>query len=538
MTRDENGRSVRAYGTAKDVTEHRRAEEARQKLERRLRHVVSSSPSILYTLEVHEGKFTGIRWTSDNVKELLGYRVEETLGADWWMNNAHPEYRDSVISQFLSEILSRGYFTAEFRFRHKDGRYRWLLSKARLLRDAAGTPVEVIGSLSDITERKDLEEQFRHAQKMEAIGHLAGGVAHDFNNLLGVILMSSEFAEKTDALPPSAKEDLQQIRTAASRAVNLTRQLLLFSSRQVMQSRVLDLNDVVTNIAKMLQRILGEDVRLQLHLNPVPLFTWADAGMVDQVLVNLAINARDAMPSGGRLVIETSATTVDEAFAALHPEAAPGHYVCLTVNDTGCGIPPEVMSRIFEPFFTTKPTGKGTGLGLATVYGIVKQHRGWLSVFSEPGEGAKFQVFLRAIDATMAQGSETLRRSPPGGTETILLVEDEPLFLFKARMVLERAGYRVVEATNGVEALQVWQEHRGEVALLLTDLVMPQGIPGQELAQRLREQAPGLKVVFTSGYSAEIAGQQLTLTPGDKFLQKPFSHDELLETVHQCLHGK
>jgi PAS domain S-box-containing protein len=520
-----------------DVTERRRVEGALRAAEDRLRHVVVSSPAVLFTLPVEDGRFRGIGWMSDNVETLLGYRVEETLGADWWMGNIHPEDREAVVERFLSEIFARKHVVSEYRFRHKDGRYRWILGESRLLGDADGQPTEVVGSLSDITERKELEDQFRHAQKMEAIGHLAGGVAHDFNNLLGVILMSSEFAERAEGLPASAMEDLQQIRTAATRAANLTRQLLLFSSRQVIQSAELNVNDVVINIAKMLQRIIGEEVRLQLQLNPTPLFTWADAGMMDQVLVNLAINARDAMPAGGRLAIETSARTIDEDFAALHPEATPGHYVCLSVSDTGTGIPPEVMSRIFEPFFTTKPVGKGTGLGLATVYGIVKQHRGWLQVFSEPGDGTNFQVFFPAIDASAAETSKTLQKQPPRGSETVLLVEDEPLFRFTARMVLERAGYRVVEATNGVEALQMWEEHRGEVALLLTDLVLPQGIRGQELARRLREQSPQLKVLFTSGYSAEIAGHQLTLCGGETFLQKPFSHDQLLETVHQCLRG-
>jgi PAS domain S-box-containing protein len=532
---DETGQPRRLFGILHDVTQQRRAEEARRLAEHRLGHVVASSPAILLTLLVEQGEFRGIAWMSENVEAVLGYRAEETLGTEWWVNNIHPEDRHAAESQFAAEIRHRGHATAEFRFQHKEDGYRWILGEARLLHGSGGQDNEVIGSMSDITERRELEDQFRHAQKMDAIGHLAGGIAHDFNNLLGVILLYAEFCESAEGTPAQVCEDLQQIRAAADRAVNLTRQLLLFSSRQVMQPAELDLNDVVNNIARMLQRFIGEDVQLQLHLDSVPLMTRADAGMLDQVLLNFAVNARDAMAAGGRLLIETSARTLDEAFASTNPGAAPGRYVCLTVSDSGTGIPLDVLPRIFEPFFTTKAPGKGTGLGLATVYGIVKQHRGWIQVSSEPAHGTTFQVFLPASTESSGQPRQEVRPKPRGGTETILLVEDETLLRMVARSALEKYGYQVLEAENGAAALAVWQANRGTVALLLTDLVMPEGVTGQQLARRLQEQERGLRVIFTSGYSTEIAGRELELRPGENFLQKPFTQDQLLETVRRSL---
>jgi nitrogen-specific signal transduction histidine kinase/CheY-like chemotaxis protein len=406
------------------------------------------------------------------------------------------------------------------------------------VRDASGKVERVVGVARDITEPRQLAEQFRQSQKMDAIGQLAGGVAHDFNNILAAIMMQAEMAGMIENVKGKVQDALSDIRVYAERAANLTRQLLLFSRRQVMQPRELNLNEVVTNLAKMLQRIIGEDVRLQLHLHPAPLTTRADAGMLDQVLMNLAVNARDAMPGGGRLLIETTEKTVSEDLAGLHTEAAPGRYVCLSVSDTGIGIPPDVLPRIFEPFFTTKEPGKGTGLGLATVFGIVKQHEGWLKVDSMPGQGTNFKVFLPARTATSAEAARA--EAPPkprGGTETILLAEDDSDVRMLVQAVLEHHGYKVIEAANGIEALKLWTEHRGTVALLLTDLVMPAGMTGQQLARRLQQDQPDLKIIFTSGYSAEIAGRELQLRSGENFVQKPFAPYQLLEVVRKCLDG-
>jgi signal transduction histidine kinase/ActR/RegA family two-component response regulator len=388
----------------------------------------------------------------------------------------------------------------------------------------------------DITERKQLEEQLRQSQKMEAIGQLAGGVAHDFNNILGAMMMQTELTAMIDGLPEEVCSGLHEIRRAAERAANLTRQLLLFSRRQVMQPRQLDVNESVTSLARMLQRILGEDIRLQLNLHPKPVVTYADAGMLDQVLMNLAINARDAMPGGGQLNLETAEKTLDDTQAQLIAGACPGRFVRLKVSDSGCGIPPENLSSIFEPFFTTKEPGKGTGLGLATVFGIVKQHNGWLQVRSEVGRGTTFEVFLPASETpTAATPVLTEKSQLPGGSETILLVEDEQAVRTLTRVVLERYGYTVVEADDGVAAQEVWAEHKNRVALLLTDMVMPEGVNGQELAAKLQAEKPDLKVIICSGYSTELAGRELKLRPGQSFLQKPFPPDQLLEAVRKLL---
>jgi PAS domain S-box-containing protein len=391
----------------------------------------------------------------------------------------------------------------------------------------------------DITERVLLEEQLRHAQKMEAIGRLAGGVAHDFNNILTAVLLQTEMLQVAPGLPETVRKGLGQIRASAERAANLTRQLLLFSRRQVLQPRDLDLNRVVGSLAEMIGRLIGEDVHLMLRLHPEPLPTRADAGMLDQVLMNLVVNARDAMPSGGSLLIETYARELTAAEAATLPDAAPGPYVGLRVRDTGCGISPEILPHIFEPFFTTKEPGKGTGLGLATVYSIVRQHDGFLQVASEPGRGATFEVCLPARARAGNHAAPGPASAPPRGrAETILLVEDEPAVRALMRQTLERHDYRVLEATHGREALRLWEEHRAAVDLLLTDVVMPEGLGGRELAQRLRASKPGLKVVFISGYSAESGGLGPGLRPGEgAFIQKPCPPERLLEIVRHSLDG-
>ncbi len=407
------------------------------------------------------------------------------------------------------------------------------------VRDKAGKHYGRIWTFRDITKQRQLEEQFRQSQKLEAIGQLAGGVAHDFNNILAVIMMQVGLAGTDRSLAPETRETLNDIKAAAERAANLTRQLLAFSRRQVMRSRPLDLNEIVTNLTKMLQRILGEDVRLQLNLHSRPLMTRADAGMLDQVLLNLVINARDALPDGGQLFIETSEKTFTEEESATIPDALPGRHVCLRVTDTGSGIPAEHLARVFEPFFTTKEPGKGTGLGLSTVFGIVKQHGGSITVNSEVGKGTTFQIFLPAtVVAPEAPEPSAAKPFPQGGTETILLAEDDPSVRMLTRILLERQGYKVIEAANGVEALKVAEQNPGKIQLLLTDIVMPEGVSGRDLATRLQKANPGLKVVFTSGYSVEIAGRELSLQEGQNFIQKPASPQQLMETVRRSLDGK
>ncbi len=389
----------------------------------------------------------------------------------------------------------------------------------------------------DVTERRALEQQLQQSQKMEAVGRLAGGIAHDFNNLLMVISGYSEFLLDRLGPEPSLRAPAQEIAGAAVRASTLTRQLLAFSRKQMLAPKILDLNSVVTENLKMLTRVIGEDIDLVMvpasSLGPVR----ADAGQIEQVIMNLAVNARDAMPSGGKLTIETSNAVLDEDQARLHPPLAPGSYAMLTISDTGAGMDSETQLRIFEPFFTTKGT-KGTGLGLSTVYGIVKQSGGYIWVHSEPGKGTSFKIYLpRVAEAvqTPIQASilpEAFAGAP--GTETILLVEDEANLRYLARQFLEKQGYRVLDAADGALALQVAMAHPGVIHLLLTDVIMP-GMNGRELAQRVLQLRPGVKVLYMSGYTENVIGRNGTLDAGVRLLQKPFTLHDLKNKVREVL---
>jgi len=404
------------------------------------------------------------------------------------------------------------------------------------VRDKAGKYYGRIWTFRDITQRLALEAQYRQAQKMEGIGQLAAGVAHDFNNILAVIQLHASLLKTDKRLSPEQTESASMIETATKRAANLTRQLLLFSRRQAMQPRQLDLNQSINDMAKMLRRTIGEDIHMQFNFAMESLFIHADAGMLDQVLMNLAVNARDAMPRGGQLIIETSAVEFDEQVRGQSLLARPGSFVCLSVSDTGCGISPDHLPRIFEPFFTTKDVGKGTGLGLATVFGIVQRHQGWINVYSELGRGTIFRIYLPRLVAKPGHESGQFELPPVhGGKETILLVEDEAPLRASIRSALSQLGYRVLESVSGVEALKIWEQHRKEIDLLLTDIVMPGSMTGKDLAERLLNENPKLKVVYTSGYSAEIASKDFPLEEGVNFIAKPFGAYRLAQTVRECL---
>lgn len=389
---------------------------------------------------------------------------------------------------------------------------------------------------ADVTDVLNLEAQLRHAQKLESVGQLAAGVAHDFNNILTVIQGYSEAL--LDQSPPESPtlRPLKQISDAAKRAASLTRQLLMFSRKQVIQTRVMDLNAVLQNLANMLQRLLGEDIALEVDYATDAALIEADVGMLEQVVMNLAVNARDAMLGGGKLTINTTSLTINSTYANQHPDARPGRFVSLSVTDTGCGMDRKTLERIFEPFFTTKEVGKGTGLGLATVYGIVKQHQGWVEVTSQLGIGTTFKIFLpeavRAVEAPV-DGSEN-PEPVHGGQETILVVEDEAVLREFVREYLEGQSYRVLEAGSGAEALRVWDESDGNIDLLLTDMVMPEGMTGRELAAQLKKRKPELKVIYSSGYSPENLGRDFGQNE-TVFLSKPYMPPQLARTVRQCL---
>jgi PAS domain S-box-containing protein len=401
-----------------------------------------------------------------------------------------------------------------------------------------GRPLLLLSLFRDITTQRRLEEQLRQAQKMEAIGQLAGGVAHDFNNILTVIHGHASLLMTSD-LDDTGARSAQQITQAAERAAGLTRQLLTFSRRQLIQPKRLDMNKVVGNMTDMLGRILGEDVSLQLNYAQSPATVEADAGMMEQVLLNLAVNARDAMPRGGQLGVRISIVDVNEQHVKRHPEARVGKFVCVSKSDTGCGIPAENLPRIFEPFFTTKDIGKGTGLGLATVYGIVKQHQGWIEVESTVGKGTTFRIHIPYLGADSVETEKpTTQIAVRGGAETILLVEDEKPVRELVARVLQKYGYKILQADTGNAAVKIWNQHKTEIKLLLTDLVMPDNMNGRELAEKLWVEQPELKVIFSSGYSADIVGKDFKLEPDVNFLQKPYHPQTLALTVRRCLDGK
>lgn len=393
--------------------------------------------------------------------------------------------------------------------------------------------------IRNITAQKRIEEELRQSQKMEAFGQLAGGVAHDFNNLLTVLRVN------IDLLQEPAGGDLDQHRAnndmigAIDKAANLTRQLLMFSRRQTMQPQVLDLNEIVANMSRMLHRLIGEHIALEACYASGHALVNADAGMLEQVIMNLAINARDAMPKGGQLVIRTSVVIISEAQAALNPNSSPGPHACLSVSDTGTGIDPSNLPHIFEPFYTTKEVGKGTGLGLATVFGIIDQHHGWIEVETQLGVGTTMRAFLPTIPSTSAVAAPL--EPPPvpqAGVGTILLVEDEIPVRRVIRRLLERHGYRVFEAGSGDAALELWAENKDSIDLLFTDMIMPGGMNGREIIDRLRQERPTLKVVFCSGYTDDVLGNDSWLRNEVNFLGKPFIPEVLLQTVSDTLKAR
>jgi len=466
--------------------------------------------------------------------ELLGHTsADELIGQHiFGLYAEHDKWFD--LADFLRSALPFKGLTVEWK--RKDGVTTGVRISGRSVANGGeGMVFELFAE--DVTERRALEQQLRQSQKMEAVGRLAGGIAHDFNNLLMVISGYSEFLLERLGDEPQLRGPAQEIASAAERASSLTRQLLAFSRKQMLAPRVVNLNDVATENVKMLTRMIGEDIDLVIAPSPDLWSVRADAGQIEQVIMNLAVNARDAMPSGGKLTIETSNITLDEDYARLHSPVRPGDYVMVAVSDTGAGMDTETQSHIFEPFFTTKGT-KGTGLGLSTVYGIVKQSGGYIWVYSEMGRGTTFKIYLPRVASTgeaVAQfaAPPEFRKVEPG-TETILLVEDEANLRYLARQYLEKQGYKVIEAADGAVAMQIAVAHEKIIHLLLTDVIMP-GMNGRELAQRISEIRPNVKVLYMSGYTENVIGHNGMLDAGIRLLQKPFNLRDLKSIVREVL---
>jgi two-component system, cell cycle sensor histidine kinase and response regulator CckA len=521
----------------RDITAQKQAEQALRRSEAHFRSLIENALDIIFVADV-EGR---ISFVSPSVGRVLGYTQEEIVGTSMF-SVVHPEDLELATRQF-SQVREGGEPSeaSEVRVRHRDGSYRRLESVGENLLDDGAVAGIVINS-RDVTERRQTEEalfesqqQLLQAQKMEAVGRLAGGIAHDFNNLLTAIKGFTELLLLDfDEMDPR-RAFATEIQGAATRAAGLTRQLLAFSRRQVLQPEVLDLNATIREIERMLQRMVGEDMSIVCALDDRLGRVKADPGQLEQVLMNLVVNARDAMPNGGEVRISTSNAELTEADAQVYPYVEPGDFVVLEVRDTGHGMSREIQDRVFEPFFTTKEQGKGTGLGLSMVYGIVKQSGGYIWLESEPGEGTTFRIYLpRVHEAVGERQPEMPATGSVAGSETILLVEDEMAVRVLVRRVLERAGYKVLEAASGPDALALLAARNPDLDLLLTDVVMP-GMSGRQLADQLTDAMPGLRVLYMSGYTDEAIVHHGVLEPGVAFLEKPFPPDVLLRRLREVL---
>jgi len=509
--------------------ERERSEQALRLSEEQFSKAFRCSPVPMSISSIADGRYMDV---NDAYANMLGFSREEMLGRTsvalgiW----ADLDERLRAMQALREKKTVRDW---ELELRSKDGDVRHVLASAETV--VVNNEDCLIAILNDVTGSRQLEAQLRQSQKMEAVGQLAAGIAHDFNNMLTVIIGHTSLLQAQND-DPEQLNSLAEVADTANRAASLTQQLLTFSRRQPLQPKSVDVNEIIVGTSRMLQRILGEQITLRFQCPASLPGIYADRGMIEQIIMNLAVNARDAMPKGGELKFRNSFRHVDESYVRRIPEARVGAFVCMTISDTGCGMNADTLSRVFEPFFTTKDVGKGTGLGLATVYGIVKQHNGWIEVSSQPGQGTTFDVYLPVENQTVKGNNEpALETATRGGNETILLVEDESGVRDLARDVLCRYGYEVLSAANGSEAIELWQMHGTRIDLLLTDMVMPEGVNGRDLASRLRAEHPKLKVIYTSGYNVAVPGSEGPLRDGLNFLPKPYPARKLATAVRNCL---
>lgn len=528
---DQSGQVVGISAIARDITERKAAEEAVRTADERTRFALKNADVGIWDMDYTTGV---LRW-SETLEAHYGVPPGTFAGTfDAFIERVHPDDRAALLDVLRKALKAGSDFSMLNRALWPDGTIRSLSGSGRVILGTRGEPVRVVGISLDVTERRELEEQFQQAQKMEAVGRLAGGVAHDFNNLLTVILGYCELLLLDIKSGEPHLTEISEIQKAGQRAGGLTRQLLAFSRKQIIEPTVLDLNSIATELRAMLGRLIGEDVNVVLRLKPGLAAIKADRGQVEQVMMNLAVNARDAMPHGGTLTIETSNVELDEDYAKTRAAVKPGSYVVLTVTDTGIGMTPEVQARLFEPFFTTKEVGKGTGLGLATVYGIVTRDGGTIEVDSEVGRGTSFKVFFPKADGTdvvMEVPAPLVR--PQAGTHTVLVVEDEAGLRVVTRRLLQHQGYTVLVAANADEALRLFDANPS-IDVLLTDVVMP-GASGPELTRQLVARRPTLRVIYMSGYTEDAIVHHGVLQAGIAFLHKPFTSHALGQKISQVL---
>ena len=515
----------------RDTTADVEAARALEASEAKYRSLIDNIPDVVWSATLD----SQTTFLSSKVESILGYTAEEvTSTPDFWMDSIHPDDKLLVESNFASVREKGVAYDHQYRIRHRDGSWRWVRSHATRTTQADGS-VTVDGILSDITQLKRLEDQMRQVQKLEAVGQLTGGVAHDFNNILAAIIAYASFLTTDLAEHDPRRDDAQQILDSARRGASLTRQLLAFSRKQVLEPTVIDPNGLVVGVEKMLRRLIGEDVDLVVNGAPDLGRVRADAGQLEQVIMNLVVNSRDAMPTGGRLTIETANVELGTGHSSADGLAAPGLYVMIAVSDTGCGMDEATRARIFEPFFTPKEVGRGTGLGLSTCYGIVKQSGGFIYAYSEPGQGTTMKVYLPRVDAESATpaarrgGAQELR-----GTETVLLIEDDARLRKAVARMLGEFGYTVVTARDGVDALEVAQGLTRPVQLLLSDVIMP-GMTGPEAVVQLEGTLGAPKALFMSGYTDHAVLRNGALQEGLNFIQKPFAPEALARKVREVL---
>ena len=538
LVKSRDGEILGTFSSGEDISERRQTAQALRDSEERFRELTDTLPQVVFEVDIR-GTIT---YANRRAFELFGYVEEDLQRGLNTLEMIAAQDHDRAKANIGRVMRGDKPESTEYMARRKDrSTFPVMIHSARIVRD--GEVAGLRGIIVDLSEHKaaekalkESEERLRQSQKMEAIGRLAGGIAHDFNNLLTTILGYSEMLLSEGTTTKEALESVREISKSAQRAASLTQQLLAYSRKQVLRPEELDINELVKNITKMLQRLIHENVRLNTVLDPKIGCVKADPAQLEQVIINLAINARDSMPGGGNLTIETQNLVLDESFCKLRPEVVPGEYVMLAVTDTGCGIDKKIQKQIFEPFFTTKEPGKGTGLGLATVFGTVKQSNGYIYVYSEPGLGSTFKIYLPVIQTMKPKGRDHPKEWAGYATDrTILLVEDDEPLRKLVSQILERTGYTVVSASNGEEALRLFDspEHT-EIDLLVSDVVMP-GIGGKALAEKLQARLPDLKVLFISGYPDEAVVHHGVLDEGVAYLQKPFSPKAFIQKVQEIL---